>query len=129
MVRQPRTQYLPARRSGRGACGDSCEFSDALNNDNEVPGEFKLHQNMPNPFNPETNIQFDIAENSHVRVSVFNLVGQKVASLVNGQMNSGIYHITWNGLSDKGETLPSGMYFYELKTDNYQSVKKLILVK
>ena len=94
-----------------------------------TPIQFALHQNYPNPFNPETNIQFDIAENSRVQVSVFNLVGQKVASLINNQMDAGVYHVRWSGLNDKGEPLPSGMYFYEMKTDHYHSVKKLVLVK
>jgi len=94
-----------------------------------TPIQFALHQNYPNPFNPETNIQFDIAENSRVQVSVFNLVGQQVASLINKQMDAGVYHVRWSGLNDKGEPLPSGMYFYEMKTDHYHSVKKLVLVK
>ena len=94
-----------------------------------TPIQFALHQNYPNPFNPETNIQFDIAENSRVQVSVFNLVGQQVASLINKQMDAGVYHVRWSGLNDKGEPLPSGMYFYEMKTDYYNSVKKLVLVK
>ena len=94
-----------------------------------TPFEFALHQNYPNPFNPETNIQFDVAENSDVNVSIFNIMGQKVATLVNGNMDKGIYHIKWNGLSDKGIALPSGMYFYKMKTPEYQSVKKLVLVK
>jgi flagellar hook assembly protein FlgD len=94
-----------------------------------TPIEFALHQNYPNPFNPETNIQFDVAEQSHVSVNVFNLVGQKVATLVNRAMDAGIYTIKWTGLNDRGSALPSGMYFYEMKTSNYHSIKKLVLVK
>ena len=94
-----------------------------------TPIEFALHQNYPNPFNPETNIQFDVAEQSHVSVNVFNLVGQKVATLVNRTMDAGIYTIKWTGLNDKGSSLPSGMYFYEMKTSNFHSIKKLVLVK
>ena len=101
----------------------------AIDESGLTPFEFALHQNYPNPFNPETNIQFDVAENSDVNVSIFNIMGQKVATLVNGNMDAGIYHIKWNGLSDKGITLPSGMYFYKMKSSEYQSVKKLVLVK
>ena len=101
----------------------------AIDESGLTPFEFALHQNYPNPFNPETNIQFDVAENSDVNVSIFNIMGQKVATLVNGNMDAGIYHIKWNGLSDKGIALPSGMYFYEMKSLEYQSVKKLVLVK
>ncbi len=94
-----------------------------------TPKEFALHQNYPNPFNPETHIQFDLAENSNVSVSIFNLVGQKVATLVNDKMDAGVYHIKWNGVDDLGQPLPSGMYFYEMRTQAYQAVKKLVLVK
>ena len=101
----------------------------AIDESGLTPFEFALHQNYPNPFNPETNIQFDVAENSDINVSIFNIMGQKVATLVNGNMDAGIYHIKWNGLSDKGIALPSGMYFYKMKSPEYQSVKKLVLVK
>ncbi|HIN02079.1 MAG TPA: T9SS type A sorting domain-containing protein, partial [Candidatus Marinimicrobia bacterium] len=66
---------------------------------------------------------------SDVTVSIFNIIGQKVATLVNGTMDQGIYHIRWSGLSDQGISLPSGMYFYEMKSPAYHSVKKLVLVK
>ena len=94
-----------------------------------TPIEFALHQNYPNPFNPETNIQFDVAEKSDVTISIFNIVGQKVAPLVDGSMDPGVYTIKWNGLNGKGSSLPSGMYIYEMKTSNYHSIKKLVLVK
>ena len=94
-----------------------------------TPEVFALHQNYPNPFNPQTNIQIDIAEKSHVSLAIFNIMGQKVATLVNGNMDVGIYHIKWTGLSDQGNALPSGMYFYEMKSPAYHSVKKLVLVK
>ena len=94
-----------------------------------TPIEFALHQNYPNPFNPETNIQFDVAVKSDVTISIFNIVGQKVATLVDGSMDPGVYTIKWNGLNDKGSSLPSGMYFYEMKSPDYHSVMKLVLVK
>jgi len=101
----------------------------AIDDSGITPFEFALHQNYPNPFNPETNIQIDVAEKSHVTVAIFNIMGQKVATLVNGTMDQGIYHIKWSGLSDQGISLPSGMYFYEMKSPAYHSVKKLVLVK
>ena len=96
---------------------------------NIMPAKFDLHQNYPNPFNPSTNIKFDLAENSHVSITIFNLVGQKVSTLVNRSLDSGSYTITWNGLDNNGNQLPSGMYFYEMRTPSYQSIKKLVLVK
>ena len=94
-----------------------------------TPFEFALHQNYPNPFNPETKIQFDVAEKSHVSIEIFNLVGQKVATLANSTMDVGKYTITWGGLNDKGAPLPSGMYFYEMNNSSYHAIKKLVLVK
>ena len=96
---------------------------------NLSPSEFALHQNYPNPFNPSTNIKFDIAQNSHVAIAIYNLAGQKVSTLFNRFLDSGSYTITWNGLDNNGYQLPSGMYFYEMRTPSYQSIKKLVLVK
>ena len=96
---------------------------------NISPSKFELGQNYPNPFNPSTNIKFDIAQNSHVSITIFNLAGQKVSTLINRPLNTGSYTITWHGLDDNGYQLPSGMYFYEMRTPSYQSIKKLVLVK
>jgi len=96
---------------------------------NISPSRFELHQNYPNPFNPSTNIKFDIAQNSHVSITIFNLTGQKVSTLINRHLNIGSYTIIWHGLDDNGSQLPSGMYFYEMRTPSYQSIKKLVLVK
>ena len=101
----------------------------SLDEPNVTPFEFALHQNYPNPFNPETKIQFDIAEKSHVTINVFNLVGQKVATLANSSMDVGKYTLTWGGLNDNGTPIPSGVYFYEMNTSSYHSIKKLVLVK
>ena len=102
---------------------------DWISNAKVTPFEFALHQNYPNPFNPETKIQFDVAEKSHVSIEIFNLVGQKVATLANSTMDVGKYTITWGGLNDKGAPLPSGMYFYEMNSSSYHAIKKLVLVK
>ena len=96
---------------------------------NLSPSKFALHQNYPNPFNPSTNIKFDISQNSNVAIAIYNLAGQKVSTLFNRFLDSGSYTITWHGLDNNGCQLPSGMYFYELRTPNYQSIKKLVLVK
>ena len=96
---------------------------------NISPSRFELHQNYPNPFNPSTNIKFEIAQNSHVSITIFNLNGQKVSTLINRLLNTGSYTIIWHGLDDNGSQLPSGMYFYEMRTPSYQSIKKLVLVK
>ena len=101
-----------------------------MSTDNDVlPGVFRLHQNYPNPFNPETMIQFDVPQRVDLILSVYDLLGRKVKTLVQDNLDIGSYSVKWSGLSDTGEMLPSGMYFYELNSSKFHSVKKLILVK
>ena len=100
------------------------------NNDQtlEVLG-VNLHQNYPNPFNPETNIAFDLKETSNVKINIYNVKGQKVITLVNERLNAGKHITTWNGLNKNNESVTSGIYFYEIKTDSHQQIKKMILLK
>ena len=101
-----------------------------MSTDNDVlPGVFRLHQNYPNPFNPETMIQFDVPQRVDLILSVYDLLGRKVKTLVQDNLDIGSYSVKWSGLSDTGEMLPTGMYFYELYSSKFHSVKKLILVK
>jgi len=90
----------------------------------EIPNEFKLYQNYSNPFNPTTNIKFDIPKSTHVKIIIYNAVGQEVAALVNEKLNTGSYEVDWNASG-----YPSGVYFYKLVTNDFVSVKKMILVK
>ncbi|MEJ2194145.1 MAG: T9SS type A sorting domain-containing protein [Ignavibacteriaceae bacterium] len=92
--------------------------------ENQIPTVFALHQNYPNPFNPETVIQFEIPEESKVKLNVFNVLGELVATVVNEQLGVGVYNITFNA-----STLPSGLYIYKLETDNIQLSKKMLLLK
>ena len=94
-----------------------------------IPDFYYLHQNYPNPFNPETSFQIDLPKTSMVTISVYNIRGQKVATLLNKNLNSGSHKIKWNGYASDGNSLSSGMYFYEMVTENYHAIKKLILVK
>ena len=94
-----------------------------------IPEVFALHQNYPNPFNPVTSIQFDIPEQSEVRMDIYNLMGQRVATLVNNTLEPGFHAVKWNGTNDFGKQLSSGMYIYRISANNFTSVKKLILMK
>jgi len=89
-----------------------------------APGEFALYQNYPNPFNPTTTISFNIGENSIVRLSVFDLLGREVAVLVNGQMNSGAFTVTFDASQMAG-----GVYFYRLEAGSFTAVRRLMLLK
>ncbi len=94
--------------------------------DDNQPGlvnRYNLSQNYPNPFNPETRIAYSIAKNSLVKLSVYNVLGQKVAELINKQQAPGSYHITWNA----GD-LSSGVYFYRLEAGDYTRTLKMMLL-
>jgi hypothetical protein len=91
----------------------------------KIPQEFYLRQNFPNPFNPITNIRFEVPNSTPVTINIYNAVGQLVTTLINGQSFApGTYSVTWDA-SD----VSSGVYFYQLKTDNLQQTMKMILIK
>jgi hypothetical protein len=89
-----------------------------------IPEEYSLFQNFPNPFNPSTVIRFDLPENSLVSIFIYNLLGEKVAVLLDETMEAGRYARSFNA-----EGLPSGLYIYMLQTDTYSSSKKMIVLK
>ncbi len=94
-----------------------------------IPVEFKLYNNYPNPFNPNTIIHYDIPSNvkgqtSNVRIIIFNSLGKEVAQLVNENLSAGSYSVEFNGTD-----YPSGIYFYKLETEDFHEVKKMILLK
>ncbi len=92
--------------------------------DNNRPNQFTLNQNYPNPFNPTTNITFTIPQSSDVKLEVFNAVGQKVATLVNGVRNAGSHTITFDA-----SRFASGVYLYRLTSGNSVQVNKMLLLK
>jgi len=95
-------------------------IEDGLN----TPLTFNLYQNYPNPFNPSTLIKYSISKTSKVKLTLFNLLGEEVTTLVNEEKNKGIYSVEFNA-----SALPSGVYFYQLRADNYVEAKKLILLR
>lgn len=106
------------------------EFTDVeYEYDPVIPEKYQLEQNYPNPFNLATKISFDIKQHSKVKLEIFNLLGKKITTLINKQLPAGSYNITWNGTDENNNTMPSGVYFYQLHTDNHTSSKKMILLK
>ncbi len=89
-----------------------------------LPIEFSLSQNYPNPFNPSTKIAYTLGNNAQVTLTIYNIVGEKVATLVNEYKNAGTYTVNFNA-----STLSSGVYFYEIKADAIRLVKKMSLLK
>jgi hypothetical protein len=93
-------------------------------NNSKIPTKYTLYQNYPNPFNPTTNIQIDIPKAGQTNIVVYNILGQKVADLLNKELNAGTYTISFNA-----SRLSSGIYFYTLRSGNFITTKKMILLK
>ncbi len=85
--------------------------------------------NYPNPFNPTTTISFDLASESNVNITVYNVKGQKVKQLVNDQLSAGQHSIVWNGKDNNNKSVASGLYFYKISTGKSTSMKKMLLLK
>ncbi|MFH1236766.1 MAG: T9SS type A sorting domain-containing protein [Parcubacteria group bacterium] len=94
-----------------------------------MPSSFSLSQNYPNPFNPTTNFQFTLPKSSHVKIEIFNIVGQKVATIVDVDMKPGLYTADWNGRDENDKTVSSGIYFYRMQAGDFSNMKKMVLVK
>jgi len=92
--------------------------------DGITPSEFTLGQNYPNPFNPSTNFEFAVPSAGKVEIAIFNITGQLVEKLIDGNLEAGYYNITWNA-----EQLPSGVYFYRMEGEGFSVVKKCVLMK
>jgi len=98
-----------------------------------VPEKFNLYQNYPNPFNPGTVISYDIPETpdgvTTVEISVYNILGKKVARLFRGSLNAGSYTVQWNGFDHSGNSVPAGIYIYQMDTRLFSQSKKMMLLK
>ena len=100
----------------------------AVSNDtsDEVPNEFVLHGNYPNPFNPTTTIRYEIATPGAVSLTVYNVLGQQVAELVSGSQRAGVYEVRWDGTDASGRVAASGVYLYRLTLDGQQSESRIM---
>ncbi|MBU8934906.1 MAG: T9SS type A sorting domain-containing protein [candidate division Zixibacteria bacterium] len=94
-----------------------------------LPCRFVLDQNYPNPFNPTTAISFSLPNAGEVRLEVFNVMGQQVATLVNHHMEAGSHTVTWDSRDNSGHNVASGVYFYRLEAGSINKTKKMVLLK
>ena len=96
----------------------------------ELPECFLLYQNYPNPFNSGTNIMFNLPEDCHVRLVIYDLLGRRVKELVNGDLQGGqLYSFHWDGRDEQGSFAPSGTYFYQLQAGKFSQMKKMIFLR
>jgi len=102
-----------------------------LSDDNGMvmPGSFVLEQNVPNPFNPITNINFTLPEAGYVRLEVFNILGQSIRVLTDEELPAGYHTAVWDGTENNGGETASGIYFYRIEYDQYNLTRKMLLLK
>jgi|GEM_PF-1193178 len=94
-----------------------------------IPVRYRLFPNYPNPFNPETEIRFQLPEASHVVVRIYNALGQEIRTLADGQYEAGFQSISWDGKDNKGSLVSSGIYLYQLKAGVFSQIKKMSLIR
>ncbi|MBN2009191.1 T9SS type A sorting domain-containing protein [candidate division KSB1 bacterium] len=108
---------------------DIMETSAVDARDSQLPYKFSLDQNYPNPFNPTTTIQYSIATACQVKLDVYNIMGQKVRSLINANQTAGYKVAHWDGMNDAGVAVTSGIYLYKIKAADFVDVKKMLFVR
>ncbi|MBU1101359.1 MAG: T9SS type A sorting domain-containing protein [Bacteroidetes bacterium] len=94
-----------------------------------LPTEFSIDQNYPNPFNPSTSIRFGLPEASKVRLSIYNILGEEIKTLVNEELDAGYHHVIWNADNNNGSKVVSGAYFYKIVSGNNLITKKMLFIK
>jgi hypothetical protein len=97
--------------------------------DKNIPKTYELANNYPNPFNPSTTIKYALPRPGKVALVVYNLLGQKVRTLVNKEHPSGRFEVIWDGSDNYGNVVGTGLYFYRLETNEMAFVKKMLFVK
>ncbi len=99
-------------------------------NESELyPFKFSLKQNYPNPFNPRTRVGYFLSQDSHVSLSIYDMLGNKVTDVINEKQTSGYRSIFWDATDDKGRSIPAGVYLYKMKVGDNSQIKKMLFIK
>ena len=91
--------------------------------------DFSLHQNYPNPFNPTTQIRYDLPEDANVNITIYDIMGRSIRSLVKSRQTAGYRSIQWNATNNLGEPVSTGMYIYMIQVGEFRQTKKMVLLK
>jgi flagellar hook assembly protein FlgD len=94
-----------------------------------LPKEYALRQNYPNPFNMETRIHFELPEEGHVTITIYNLLGMEVETLVDDYKNAGYYSLVWNGRKQIAASTGSGLYICRIRANDFRKSIKMLLLK
>ncbi len=110
--------------------GKSNATSDVADQRNVVNAtSFRLHQNYPNPFNPETMIAYELPYSSPLTLTIFNLQGKEIRTLVNANVSAGVHNVKWDGRDNSRQMVASGVYLYRISADDFQQTRKMLLMK
>ena len=94
-----------------------------------IPTSFALDQNYPNPFNPGTEISFALPVKSDVDLTIYDILGRQVKTLISGELDAGYHSVAWNGDDGSGKSVSSGIYFYKIETGDFRMTRKMIMLK
>ena len=94
-----------------------------------IPLQYVLHQNYPNPFNPETTLRYDLPEDALVNITIYDMMGRVVKTMVNTQQTAGFKSIRWNATNDAGSPVSAGLYLYTIEAGEFRQTKKMVLLK
>ena len=94
-----------------------------------MPLSYKIHQNHPNPFNPVTTIRYDLPEDGLVNITIYDMMGRQISTLVSGQQTAGYNIVQWNATNTFGEAVSAGLYLYTIHAGEFTQTKKMVLLK
>ena len=97
--------------------------------DAQLPDILVLYPNYPNPFNPVTTLRYDLPEQTHVNITVYDMLGRQVKTLINHTQDAGYRSVIWNAINDYGKPVSAGIYLYQIQAGEYISTKKMVLLK
>jgi len=120
--------YTAAFFNSMDDCIEAC-FLASNDEINQLPHAFSLYNNYPNPFNPVTTLRYDLPEDALVNITIYDIMGRIVRTLINSQQNAGFKSIQWNATNDAGSPLSAGLYLYKIQADNFVQTRKMVLLK
>jgi len=120
--------YTVAFFNSMDDCIEAC-FLASNDEINQLPHAFNLYNNYPNPFNPVTTLRYDLPEDALVNITIYDIMGRIVRTLINSQQNAGFKSIQWNATNDAGSPLSAGLYLYKIQADNFVQTRKMVLLK
>ena len=101
----------------------------AIQKNAQVPREYILNQNYPNPFNPTTTLRYDLPEDAYVNITIYDMMGRQVSTLVSSQQSAGYKSVRWNATNDKRSPVSVGLYLYIIEAGQFRQTKKMVLFK